>query len=269
MQGTWLGVNKHGRIAVLTNYREKTSAQAVGLRSRGSIINSFLQLQPEDNVTTQQYIEELVASGDGHLAGGFSLACGDVKGPLAIVSNRVSAPDGITWIAEEKGQTVGLSNTAFGDPSWKKINQGEELMKSALHASSKLDESEDELIARLLNLLSIDTLPRLHEGADLETYINLLSESIYIPVIGDDREVKRDADEICGSKINEKVGVVSNGPTDHNSYMKGLYGTQKQTVVLVHESGRVRFYERTLYNDDAESIPIGEGDRSFEFTPET
>ncbi|OJD19046.1 hypothetical protein AJ78_00997 [Emergomyces pasteurianus Ep9510] len=267
VHGTWLGVTKQGRIAVLTNYREDT-AKAVGMRSRGSIVNSFLELPPDSKVSTKEYAEGLISGGDSQLAGGFSLAFGYVRGPLAVVSNRVSAADGIEWIAKEKGQTVGLSNTAFGDRSWPKIRDGERLMKEAIDASVKLDEGEDALVQRLLELLSRDTLPRLHEGSNLETYINLLRESIFIPVIGDDAEIKHSVDEVCTSKLREKVGVVSNGPMDHHAYMKGLYGTQTQTVVLVHESGRVKYFERTLYNDQAEQIPIGKGDRTFEFLVE-
>lgn len=279
--GTWLGVTKQGRIAVLTNYRERSTQAAVGVRSRGEVINSFLELPPDKTVTTKQYVEDLVAGGEAQLAGGFSLACGDIRGPLAIVSNRVSATDGITWIAKEKGETVGLSNLAFGDRSWPKIVNGEEAMKEALRTSVKLGEPEDALIQRLLALLSTDTLPRLKNGGDMESYINLLCQSIFIPILGDkekndDKKDEKDKkpdemtqDEIQAAYLPRKVDVVPNGtPTGVPSFMSGAYGTQKQTVVLVHESGRVRFYERTLYDDDAKSIPIGEGDRSFEFTAE-
>jgi uncharacterized protein with NRDE domain len=267
VHGTWLGITKQGRIAVLTNYREATS-KAVGLRSRGSIVNGFLETPFDWENPAKRYAEELVAGGDAQQAGGFSLVCGTVNGPLAIVSNRVSSADGITWIAKEKGETVGLSNTAFGDRSWPKIVNGEELMKDAIIENYKLGETDDQLIQRLLGVLSTDTLPRLSEDEGLETYLDLLRHSIFVPVIGSDEESKRDADEVCGSNVHEKTDLVANGPDDHHSYMKGLYGTQKQTVVLVHKSGRVKFFERTLYDDNAEAIPIGQGDRVFEFVPE-
>ncbi|KAL1955481.1 hypothetical protein VTO42DRAFT_8507 [Malbranchea cinnamomea] len=268
VQGTWLGVTKQGTIAVLTNYREGTIERAVGKRSRGAIVNGFLEMSSSHTDPTKAYVEKLVSRGDAQQAGGFSLACGTVKGPLAVVSNRVSAADGITWIAKEKGETVALSNTAFGDRSWPKIVQGEELMRQAIHTSVKLGESEDQLVYRLLDLLSTDTLPRLEEGRCMETYIDLLRQSIFIPVIGNNEESKRNADEVCGSKVHEKTDIVPNGPEDHNSYMTGLYGTQKQTVVLVHKSGRVKYFERTLYDDNAEAIPTGKGDRVFEFVAE-
>lgn len=261
---------------MLTNYRD--SSNAVGLRSRGSIVNEFLEARVDgdgdgdgcDDVdATKKYVEDLVCGGAAQQAGGFSLVCGTVKGPLAVVSNRVSATEGIAWIAQNKGETVALSNTAFGDRSWSKIVKGEELMKEAIRASTKLEESEDQLIQRLLEVLATDTLPRLEEGKSMETYIDLLRQSIFVPAIGRaEQQPKREEDEVCGSAVHEKAEVVSSGQQDGNpdpSYLRGLYGTQKQTVVLVHESGRLKFFERTLYDDNAQAIPIGEGDRVFDF----
>lgn len=252
---------------MLTNYRED-SAHAVGLLSRGAIVNSFLELPPDSEETTKSYVEGLVADGSAQDAGGFSLVCGKVGEPLAVVSNRVSSTEGITWLAEDKGEVVGLSNTAFGDRSWPKIVKGEELMKEAIDTSRETGESEDEFIERLLKLLSTDTLPKVEEGAGLETYINLLRHSIFVPVIGEEEAAKAEADEIAAAKRKEKVEVVEEEEMDHNPYMSGLYGTQKQSIVLFDTSGRIRFFERTLYDDNAEAIPIGEGDRSFNFTVE-
>src|SRR5438034_6779563 len=59
VHGTWLGITKQGRVAVLTNYREKSS-QAVGLRSRGSIVNGFLGLSPDSEETTEQYVDKVI-----------------------------------------------------------------------------------------------------------------------------------------------------------------------------------------------------------------
>lgn len=231
-------------------------------------MNSFLELPPDNKESTESYVEGLVSAGSAQDAGGFSLVCGKVGERLAVVSNRVSSTDGITWLAKEKGEVVGLSNIAFGDRSWPKIVKGEELMKEAIDASCKAGESEDEFIERLLKLLSTDTLPRIEEGAGMETYINLLRHSIFIPVLGEEEAQKRAADEISAAELKEKVEVVQREEIDHNPYMSGLYGTQKQTIVLFDTSDRIRFYERTLYDDNAEAIPIGEGDRSFDFIVE-
>jgi len=266
--GTWMGVTRQGRIAVLTNYREDSACQAVGQCSRGTIVSSWLAMPPDRECSTRQFIEDMIADGTAQSVGGFSLVCGKVTElPLAIMSNRVSHVDRITWVAGERGETVGLSNTAFGDRPWPKIIQGEALMKQAIEAHVQAGEGEDELIQRLLGVLSTDTLPRLADGAGLETYINHLRKSIFVPVIGGQDEVDRAADEVAAGQVPDKVGVLTNGDgsLDQKAYMRGLYGTQKQTVVLVDHSGRVKYFERTLYDNAAKPIPIGKGDRCFEF----
>lgn len=231
-------------------------------------MNSFLELPSDSKESTESFVEGLVSEGSAQDAGGFSLVCGKVGEPLAVVSNRVSSTEGITWLAKDEGEIVGLSNTAFGDRSWPKIVKGEELMKEAIDASCKAGENEDKFIERLLELLSTDTLPRIEDGAGMETYINLLRHSIFVPVLGEEEAQKRAADEIAAARLREKIDVVPEEEVDHNQYMSGLYGTQKQTIVLFDSSGRIRFFERTLYDDDAEAIPIGEGDRSFDFITE-
>ena len=46
---------------------------------------------------------------------------------------------------------------------------------------------------------------------------------------------------------------------------KPVYGTQKQTIILVDQQGRVTFVERTLWDERAERVEPGKGDRWFEF----
>jgi hypothetical protein len=40
---------------------------------------------------------------------------------------------------------------------------------------------------------------------------------------------------------------------------------RKQTIVLVDHAGKLLFFERTLYDNDCNGIPIGKGDRNFSF----
>lgn len=254
-QGTWMGVTKQGRIAVLTNYRENAP---IGTCSRGAIVNGFLTMPPQSEKSTRQFVVDMIESNMAKKAGGFSLVCGKINEPLAIVSNRMSHVDGITWIAKEKGETVGLSNTVFGDRSWPKITEGERLMDAAIKAHVESGEGEDALIRRLLDVLSTDTLPPSAAKAPKEVYEPLLKNSIFIPVIGD------------GEENATEIPTTTNGgqQSELMAYMHGLYGTQKQTVLLVSHDGRVKYFERTLYDHNAKAIPIGKGDRVFEFTIE-
>ena len=264
-QGTWMGVTSEGKVAVLTNYRENSSDQAIGVQSRGTIVNSWLTMPPGRNQSTRDFVQSLVSNESLNTVGGFSLVCGYVTEPLAIVSNRSSDMEHIPWVATEKGHTRGLSNTSFCDRSWPKILDGETLMEKAINAHAEADEDESALIDRLLQVLSTDTLPKLPDHEPAEKSIHLLKNSIFIPIIG--AEEKRDrSGEIAAACVDDKIGV-DDKPNDglDQNYMTGAYGTQKQTVLLLRPDGRVRYFERTLYDNNVNAIPIGKGDRSFEF----
>ncbi|KAJ5647119.1 hypothetical protein N7490_003491 [Penicillium lividum] len=262
--GTWMGVTKQGKLAVLTNYREDKACQAIGQYSRGVIVNNWLTSPPREQ-TTHSFVQSMVASEEAKQVGGFSLVCGHINEPLAIVSNRSSDMDQIAWVAAERNQTRGLSNTTFDDRSWPKIVNGEQLMCSAIQAHTQAQEDEDALIERLLQVLSTDTLPRLpNEPNTIDTYIQHLRKSIFIPLIGTRDDINRDAETVAAAQIEDEVNMPVNGAIgpDYNS---GPYGTQKQTVLLAKLDGRVRYFERTLWDRNVNAVPTGQGDQSFEF----
>lgn len=256
VQGTWLGVTKQGRIAVLTNFRENAPAPR-GVESRGAIIRAFLTGRYP---STDAFVAETLTSGVSRNAGGFSLVCGKVGEPFAVISNRASDEAGIPWIHPNSEQTVGLSNAAFGDRGWKKVADGEEMLKDAVSKSVQIGESEADFIQRLMNLLSTDTLNPIEGNGDLETQITGLKNTIFVPVIG--RPANLRAYENAAAATENKVTVVSNS---EQLGLSGLYGTQKQTVVLVDHSGRVRFFERTRHDSNGKPVPLGQGDLNFEF----
>lgn len=256
-----MGVTRDGRIAVLTNYLESGTVP-IGSVSRGAIVNSFLTAPPDSrnsNNSTKQFVADMIESQTAKRAGGFSLVCGRLTEPLAIISNRMADDvERVTWIGTERGQTVGLSNTAFADRSWPKIINGEKLMKHAIEAhvaaSTTGKEGEEGLIRRLFDVLSTDTLPRLDCEPVKEEYQRLLKQSIFIPLLGDRAKFEAEMDQL------QKLGLTG--------YMSGLYGTQKQTVLLLDTHGRVKYVERTLYDQHVRSIPLGMGDKVFEFNIE-
>jgi uncharacterized protein with NRDE domain len=289
-QGTWMGITRAGKVAVLTNYRESTSDAAIGQQSRGAIVNSWLTRSKADRGAdadaTKTYVEEMVASPTARNVGGFSLVCGYVNEPLAIVSNRSSTMDQITWIAEKKGQTKGLSNTVFDDRSWPKILDGERLVGEAVKKHVAEGEGEEELIERLLDVLNTNSLPELKGDATAEDYLPYFRQSIFIPLIGTrdktGSKFPAAAAEILAPGSTPSVcaeghsnGVASDpalvkeaepgNDVIDQSYLHGPYGTQKQTIILVTKEGRVRYFERTLYDQEAKPVPTGQGDRSFQF----
>ncbi|KAL2802382.1 NRDE protein-domain-containing protein [Aspergillus granulosus] len=275
-QGTWMGVTSSGKVAVLTNYREKTSDAATGQQSRGAIVNSWLTRTPDGPTTS--YVAEMVASPTARNVGGFSLVCGYVNEPLAIVSNRSSDMEQITWIAGEKGQTKGLSNTVFDDRTWPKILDGEKLVEEAIGKHVEANEGEEELIERFLEVLNTNSLPALDDDATAEDYLPYFRRSIFIPLIGTREkskapataaEIAAPASACVDGHGTADAPIKKHAEDGHDildqSYLHGPYGTQKQTVILVQKDGRVKYFERTLYNEEANAVPIGQGDRTFEF----
>ncbi|KAH8432213.1 NRDE family protein [Aspergillus melleus] len=254
--GTWMGVSTDGKIAVLTNYREKTSDEATGSKSRGTIVNNWLTLPPGERTPTRDFVSGMVNSPEARNVGGFSLVCGYVGEPLAIVSNRSEDVESVSWVANGRGETRGLSNTTFEDRSWPKILDGERLMEEVIGRHSGAAGEEDKLIDGFLDLLSKNTLPELGEDATAEDYLPFFRQSIFIPLLG------RKEDEARAAARGSEVG---GDDSLDRSYLHGSYGTQKQTVILVRQDGTVKYFERTLYDNDAKPVPTGEGDRSFEF----
>ncbi|KAJ5894925.1 hypothetical protein N7495_006616 [Penicillium taxi] len=266
-QGTWMGVTRQGKVAVLTNYREPTATAAVGAYSRGRIVNSWLTASPNEKHSTHSFVQAMVNGPEAKSVGGFSLVCGRINEPLAIVSNRSSSMNHITWVAAEKNQTLGLSNTSVDDRSWPKIINGEKLIAAAIDDHVQSQENEDVLIECLLRVLSTDTLPK-YEGPtpiDTDAFSINFRKSIFIPGLGiqdhDDRKVEESS---TGHGEGETGKSQLNGHLDQN-YSSGPYGTQKQTILLAQADGRIRYFERTLYDNNAKAIPIGQGDRNFDF----
>lgn len=265
-QGTWMGVTREGKVAVLTNYREQKSDQATGAQSRGAIVSSWLAVDSETKQPTGEFVQKMVASPTARDVGGFSLVCGYVNEPLAVVSNRSSTMDQISWLATEKGQTVGLSNTTFDDRSWPKILDGEKLVNDAVEAHAQAGEDEDALIERLLHVLNKNTLPALGDDATAEDYLPYFRKSIFIPILGVKDKPAPPANGATPACVDDETAApAKKGDALDQTYLHGAYGTQEQTVILVSNTGRVRYFERTLYNEDASPIPVGEGDRSYEF----
>ncbi|KAL8674123.1 MAG: hypothetical protein Q9168_001460 [Polycauliona sp. 1 TL-2023] len=265
IQGTWLGITKQGRLAVLTNFREEGQVVQEA-RSRGAIVNAFLMQDKHTNKETASFARDLVEGEGVTGVGGFSLVYGKAGQPLAVISNRTPNVEGLNWIAQEKGETIALSNAAFDNRSWPKVLDGENLMKSAIERSVQNGDDQKRLVEELMQLLSTDTLPKKREGEDWKSRVRALSKSIFVPVIGGEEVGRMQADEIAAAETNKPVQVQQQvDSTQSQKGLSGLYGTQKQTVVLIDHQGHVTFVERTLYDEEASHLDGVERDRWFEF----
>lgn len=285
-QGTWLGITKNGNFAVLTNYREIDTHDAdhpvEGQRSRGGMVTAWLTAPKQES--TNAFVHRLLEGNGVKGVGGFSLFCGKLRkrqdaqqldvDPFAIISNRCGTADDVPWVAEKRGEVYGLSNTAYTDPDvWPKVELGKEKLLQAIDEAVAESASEAEFTKKLFSVLDTDTLPP-PNGRSFEEYIFELKQSIFIPSIGTAEPVVSmpHADTIASSKPSEatKDAMEDLDETERPEpvqphVMSGVYGTQRQTIMLVDWTGKVTFIERSLYDEHGVPILRGKGDVKFEF----
>ncbi|KAL1878034.1 hypothetical protein VTK73DRAFT_8258 [Phialemonium thermophilum] len=282
--GTWLGITKAGHFAVLTNYRETDTHDAThpvsGTRSRGGMVTAWLGADPSES--TAEFIERMLQHGDVKGVGGFSLLCGklrrrktadgrDTLEPLAILSNRSDSADEVPWLCGQRDEVHGLSNTHFSDPKpWPKVENGVKLVREAIKRAVEDDLDEDRLTDALFGILDSDTLP-IDESRSFEAYIPILKESIFIPAIGGQKnrqDMLRALEDRKETELDEaKQELRDEERPDQTAqgFDTGMYGTQRQTVLLVDWDGNVTYKERALWDSHGVAIPRGEGDMSFKF----
>ena len=241
-------------------------------------------LTAQNDETTPEFVHRLLDGEGVKGVGGFSLLCGKLRRqkedrsdelePLAIISNRAGSPDDVPWIADKRGEVYGLSNTCYNDPAiWPKVEKGKELLQKVVREASTAGLSEEELVDDLFSVLDTDTLPK-QEGQDFEAYIYQLRKSIFIPPIGQAVPLQHlpQADEIAAAKPIQNGSTVPTADVKLKveerpdaAAMTGIYGTQRQTIILVDWEGHVTFRERSLWDEEGNGIERGKADVKFDF----
>ena len=113
--GTWMGMNRSGRISLLTNYRDPQNINPQA-PSRGQLVSDFL-LTKDDPKTYLEFIER-----KGRMYNGFNLLVGDADSLWYYSNYR----EGVTEIPPGY---YGLSNHLLETP-WPKVIRGKERLKS-------------------------------------------------------------------------------------------------------------------------------------------
>ncbi|GFO68486.1 hypothetical protein GMLC_20650 [Geomonas limicola] len=156
--GTWLGVNRDGRIAALTNYREPHQPDPTA-PSRGDLVSDFLNGTPDP----QAYLERLRREGGSYH--GFNLIFG--------------TPDALSCYSNRSGEVVrvepgfhGLSNRLWDTP-WPKVVRGKSALRGLLQQENVAPEA-------LLDLLH-DRTPAPDEDLP-ETGVGLEWERLLAPM---------------------------------------------------------------------------------------
>lgn len=130
--GTWMGINKFGQLAMLTNYRDLTFIKP-DAKSRGHLVADFLIGTKAD---TKDYLLRLSQNDDQF--NGYNIILGTTK-TLCYHSNVIGAP------REIKNGIYGLSNHLLDTP-WPKVEWGKEKLRAALR---KEEPDIEELFSTL------------------------------------------------------------------------------------------------------------------------
>lgn len=269
--GTWIGITKQGRLAILLNFHELNSANHKGLISRGLFPRQFLESSEE----THSWIKHVYDTyGDATLkdSGGFTMLCGVLRRseenpdriePFGLLSNRgthalklfnseivgpsesvvldgPAAKEAITTTASDiRNDTIGISNSEITAP-WPKVHIGVQALEDIIHQAPV---SEEKLIEQLKVILTNNTFPM--EDASKETNTDGIfyhvRKSIFIPAIN--------------------VNVADNTDAQDGVY----YGTRTNTIILVSKTGHVKYIERTLHEHDTPTEDAPPSDSVFEF----
>ncbi|KAI6351955.1 hypothetical protein MCOR25_009644 [Pyricularia grisea] len=189
-------------------------------------------------------------------------------------------------------------------PPWPKVSRGCDLLNRTVASAVSASLSQDQLVASLFSVLSTDDLPRLGDDvAAFETYQPLLRTSVFIPPLGRDESwletrdfgpADRDAaiaapyptyprqQDQQRPQLPQRqqqpsppleptetlAGSTSSTPQPDGKapvFTTGMYGTQRQTVILVDWEGNVRYTERALWDELGNPLAPGEGDVTFRF----
>ncbi|EWC44187.1 hypothetical protein DRE_06932 [Drechslerella stenobrocha 248] len=188
-------------------------------------------------------------------------------GTLGVVSNRATPEqqptNHVDALDPTQADTYGLSNSAFTEP-WPKVTNGIQLLDTLAESVRQGVSTEQDIISQAFNILTHDTLSSIAEEMTPESKVGLLKTSIFIPAFDTGKQLQLN-NQNCSTVTQPAPMPAHVSGTD----AKRLYGTQKQTVILVHESGQVRFLERTRFDWLQGNVPGDDNMVDFVFNIET
>jgi uncharacterized protein with NRDE domain len=131
--GTWLGIDRRGRFACVTNYRQG-EREAPAPRSRGRLVSDFLMGETHG----REYVQSVIH--DATLYNGFNLIAGD--------------PNELYYFSNREGRARALAPGVYGlsnhllDTAWPKVGSAKKALGTLLAGQGA------ELVTGLLSLLS-------------------------------------------------------------------------------------------------------------------
>ncbi|TDL25383.1 DUF833-domain-containing protein [Rickenella mellea] len=241
--GTWLGINRNGRVALITNILETWTKHKC---SRGHLVSSFLSGEDDQ----EQFFDHLAHSTWLDYPG-FNLllftpsssqaSSSALKYDAKLVTNLGGGGPLATRHLNPCERVVsGVSNGVdglFGD-TWCKVNKGKEILARIL-ANTKEGVAEEVLMERLFELLS-------YQSPKHPTEFSQIRHNIEVTPFHLDPNLLPEAD----------------------AYGSHYFGTRLSTVILVRRDGTVLFVERDIWRLGCHGHPVKAergSERVFEF----
>jgi uncharacterized protein with NRDE domain len=117
--GTWMGVSRKGKVALLTNYRDLKNIRE-NAPSRGDLVKDFLL----NDMEASAYLQEIRDKGKEY--NGFNLICGELQGDLFYYGNYQED------IRQIEPGVHGLSNALLDTP-WPKVEKGKQKLEEVMN----------------------------------------------------------------------------------------------------------------------------------------
>ncbi|KAJ2306047.1 hypothetical protein IWW54_004873, partial [Coemansia sp. RSA 2705] len=195
-RGSWIGVNRQGRLAFLTNFREQVPHHQDKI-SRGALVRDYLLESPvtpggqrlntdgSNGSIAMEYAQRVFEEREQY--DGFNLVLFDLslerKGAV-YVTNRGNNEDGSRGSMRvlDQGQHMGLSNSTIDSP-WPKVVRGTSKFSQTLgelHGFVTSDEQDTHTIAALMGMMR-DSAPFAKSGSCVPQRIEDLAQCIFVP----------------------------------------------------------------------------------------
>ncbi|XP_066918285.1 transport and Golgi organization 2 homolog [Clytia hemisphaerica] len=170
--GTWMGVNKHGKIGFLTNIRGSTfgvDPAKANMKGRGALVSDFLLSE----LSAEAYIKQLENERMRYKP--FNLVCGDVLNDQYFYSNSVDQQPAQLLTQD----SISLSNGTLGC-GWFKVDRSREKFEKLVNEN--VDSEPTALLEKLQTFLKCTERNFPDENIKVENPFNEVLSSIFIPM---------------------------------------------------------------------------------------
>lgn len=266
--GTWIGISKQGRLAILLNFHELNSQQHKGSVSRGLFPKEFLQ----SDLPTQEWIADAHERyGEEGLknSGGFTMLCGVLRQsktnkdriePFGLLSNRgapalklfdsniVSNKESL--VTSNGSATVSVAAPTSGTDTTPSFRNSDILSDTIGVSNSQVTEPWPKVH------IGVQALDRIvhQEPVSEKRLIEQLKEILVHDTFPLDVASKEDKTDDIFYHVRKSVFIPPINvdlPDNNDSAEDGTYyGTRTNTIILVTKTGHVKYIERTLHEHD-------------------